>query len=191
MGILRGPAEWIKTLDLPRGFSVCELGDQYVTYESPHRLAREFYEDLGCTRYDSIDANGRATIAFDLNRKWKARVEPYDLVTDFGTGEHIFNQAEVWRTLHVLTKKNGFIVFDRPAQGYEAHGFYGVHETLYRDLAAANRYLLTHFARATTPRGELLRGVFKKLSDTKFANPQQGRYQTSIDHRALGEAGYA
>lgn len=180
MGILREPAEFIKALKLPKRFAVCELGDQWVTYEEPHLLAREFYRRMKFGRYESIDANGRGTITYDLNRKWKGKQGEFDLVTDFGTGEHVFNQAEVWRTVHVLTKPGGYIAFDRPSQGYEGHCFYRVDECLLHDLAAANRYTVIALERGKTTRGELIRGVFQKVEETRFTAPQQGRYQGSL-----------
>ena len=180
MGILAEPLAMVQALPLPKGFAVCELGDQWVTCELPHRLARELYEDMGCKRYESIDANGRGSITFDLNRKWHGKTAQFDLVTDFGTTEHIFNQAEVWRTIHVLTKRHGFIAFDKPSQGYVDHGFFNVHETMLRDLAAANRWRVVTLQRDTSNRGELLRGVFQKMHETKFLAPQQGRYQKAL-----------
>lgn len=180
MGILKEPADFIRALPLPNGFSVCELGDQYITHGT-RRLAAEFYRELGCKRYEAIDANGRGTFTHDLNVKWThEHWLPFDLVTDFGTGEHVFNQAQVWRTLHVLVKPGGFIVFDRPASGYPEHGFYNIHETLLLDIAEANRYDVRRLERTTTTRGELLRGVFRKRENRRFQIPQQGRYQKSL-----------
>lgn len=180
MGILKEPADFVRGLTLPKQFAVCELGDQWVTYEQPHRLAKEFFESLGCGRYESIDANGRGTITFDLNRKWHGKHGEFDLVTDFGTGEHIFNQAEVWRTMHVLAKPGGYLVFDHPSQGYEGHSFYRLDECVFRDLAAANAYTIVKLQKGTTTRGELVRGVFRKSGETKFTAPQQGRYRESL-----------
>jgi hypothetical protein len=184
MGILAEPARFVEALKLPKGFSVCELGDQWVTHVAPHRLAEEWYRDLGCGRYVSLDANGRGSMTVDLNQKWKHDIGTFDLVTDFGTGEHIFNQAEVWRTMHLLTKVGGYIVFDRPSDGYPGHCFYLVQETLFRDLADANGYDLMRLEQATTKRGSLWRGVFRKLRPGKFLAPQQGRYLKSM-RRAL------
>lgn len=201
MGILGGPLQFLKELPLQPGFSVCELGDQYITHGTPHRLAREFYEqDLGCSRYESVDGNARGTLTADLNRplvswdfglhrghfynyeNWFGR---FDLVTDFGTGEHIFDQAQVWRTIHDLCKAPGFIVFDRPISGYAVHGFYSINECLLRDLAAANEYEVQKLHWSKTSRGKLMRGVFKKVNAVPFANPQQGRYEKIL--RPLGK----
>lgn len=180
MGILAEPAQFVRDLKLRKGFSVCELGDQWITHETPHRLASAFYKELGAKYYESIDGNGRGTITYDLNTKWTQTLGPFDLVTDFGTGEHIFNQAQVWRTLHELTKKDGYIVFDRPTSGYPGHCFYHIQETLLTDLAAANDYQVVRLEHAETVRGTLIRGVFKKMLAHRFVTPQQGRYQKAL-----------
>ncbi len=183
MGILAEPAQFVRDLKLRKGFSVCELGDQWITHENPHRLAKDFYKELGCGRYESIDGNGRGTFLYDLNIKWAqkgSRWAPFDLVTDFGTGEHIFNQAQVFRTLHVLTAHKGFIVFDRPTSGYPGHCFYHVTEPLLIDIADANQYRVVRLEKAATVRGELWRGVFQKTTDRRFIIPQQGRYRKAL-----------
>jgi SAM-dependent methyltransferase len=176
MGILAEPEQFVRELPLRRGFTVCELGDQWITHTNPHRLARDLYVELGCSRYESIDGNGRGTITWDLNRKLPA-LGQFDLVTDFGTGEHVFNQAQVWRAVHELTKPGGYIVFDRPTKGYPGHCFYLSDESLFHDIAAANSYEVLRLERRETPRGELIRGVWRRTSDDKFRTPQQGRYK--------------
>ena len=181
MGILKEPVEFVEALKLPKGFSVCELGDQWVTYGTPHVLASDWYKRIGCGRYESIDGNDRGTWTHDLNRKLPAAVAPFDLVTDFGTGEHIFDQAQVWRTIHLLTKPGGYIAFDRPTAGYPGHCFYLINEGLIRDIAAANDYAILRLEPRKTSRGELIRGVFKKTGTaTKFQVPQQGRYRSIL-----------
>lgn len=180
MGILREPCDFIRKLPLPKSFTVCELGDQWVTHCDPHVLAAEWYRELGCGRYESIDGNGRGTITADLNKPLKPNPGTFDLVTDFGTGEHVFDQAQVWCTVHALTKPGGFIAFDRPTQGYVNHGFYNTHPDLFRDIAAANAYDIIFLEHAETKRGELVRGVFQRMSRDKFRYPQQGRYRKAL-----------
>lgn len=177
MGILGGPLEFVRALRLPRGFTVCELGDQWITHGTPHRLAREFYEEMGCSRYESIDGNGRGTITADLNRPLDPPPGQFDLVTDFGTGEHVWNQHQAWKTVHDLTRKGGYIVFDRPTQGYQVHCYWLANECVWTDLAAANDYDVERLEHSTTSRGELIRGVFRRRSSKKFRIPQQGRYK--------------
>lgn len=180
MGIQVEPAAFVAQLALPKGFSVCELGDQGMCGgPTKTALAKDWYLGLGCGRYVSIDGNGRGTMTADLNHP--IALEPFDLVTDFGTGEHIFDQAQVWRTMHDLTKPSGYIAFDRPAQGYQKHCFYLTNECLFRDLALANFYRVLWLERASMPRGELIRGVFQKPPiAAPFRVPQQGRYVESL-----------
>lgn len=180
MGIQREPAAFVTTLPLPKGFSVCELGDQGMCGgPTKTALAKDWYLGLGCGRYVSIDGNGRGTMTADLNQP--IALDPFDLVTDFGTGEHIFDQAQVWRTMHSLTKPGGYIAFDRPAQGYQKHCFYLANECLFRDLAEVNRYEVLWLERTSMPRGELIRGVYRRpMTDAAFVVPQQGRYRSDL-----------
>lgn len=179
MGIQKEPAAFVASLPLPKGFSVCELGDQGMCGgPTKTALAKDWYLGMGCGRYVSIDGNGRGTLTADLNQP--IALEPFDLVTDFGTGEHIFDQAQVWRTMHDLTTPGGFIAFDRPAQGYQKHCFYLVNECLFRDLARANHYKVLWFERTPMKRGELLRGVFQRTTGRPFVLPQQSRYLDSL-----------
>lgn len=179
MGIHNEPKNVVAGLvvagSLPKSFTVCELGDQWCTEVTPHELARDWYKRLGCGRYESIDGNGRGTLCFDLNRRLPD-IGVFDLVTDFGTGEHIFDQAQVWRTMHQLAKAGGYIVFDRPCQGYDGHCFYNTQESLFWDIAAANGYEVAGMARRRTTRGEMVTGAFRKGVAAKFKAPQQGRY---------------
>lgn len=178
MGILEEPLAFMRKLKLRPGFSVCELGDQYVTAKPRRYLAEEFYRELGCGKYVSIDGNGRGTYTHDLNLPLPADFGRFDLVTDFGTGEHIFNQFQVFKTIHYLMKpKGGLFAFDRPTQGYPEHCYFNAHECVWRDLAWANRYKIVRLERRETTRGELIRGVMRRIGDRKFVVPQQGRYK--------------
>jgi len=194
MGILKEPAQFVTDLKLPAGFSVCELGHQFMAGGELDVPASEFYKRLGCGRYESVDANGKGTVTADLNRPYVAftggpgfHTDFFDLVTDFGTGEHIFDQAQVWRTIHNLTKPGGYIAFDRPSQGYSKHCFYLITAGLIHDLALANGYVIMRLENKKTPRGQLLRGVLRTPRHAlPFQHPQQGRYQSSLKIQVAG-----
>lgn len=178
MGLQREMADQIAALPLPKGFSVCELGDQGISWEAKGHQAQRWYVERGCGRYVSIDGNGHGTMTADLNQP--VTLDPFDVVTDLGTGEHIFDQAQVWRTLHQLVKPGGYIAFDRPTHGYDTHCFYLTNECLFRDLAAANEYAVLWLARKPMTRGELIRGIFQRQSDAPFRVPQQGKYRPAL-----------
>lgn len=187
MGILARPAEIVRSLPLPKGFSVCELGNQFYRADGGKSPAREWYASLGAAHYTSIDANGQATWFADLNHPVATdhdfedfTPQLFDLVTDFGTGEHIFNQAQVFITLHDLCKVGGYIVIDRPMAGLEDHCFYSIHPTLLRDIAEANGYSIVHLERHAFGDGELLLGVFRKERNAPFQIPNQGKYKAML-----------
>lgn len=180
MGIYKSMADDISRLTLPKGFTVCELGSQMLVYETPKVSARVLYQLLGCSRYESIDGNGEGTILHDLNLPVVDHPRQYDLVTDFGTGEHVFDQAQVWRTVHDLTKVGGFIGVIRPEQGYPGHCFYRTDECLFHDIAYANEYMILKLEHVPTTRGNNILVFYQKRSKKTFRIPQQGRYQKSL-----------
>lgn len=179
MGIHLEPQRVVRSLRLAPGFRVFELGDQYVTQPSV-RPAVEFYNELGCGGYVSVDGNGRASLLADLNRPLGLDLKPFDLVTDFGTGEHIFDQAAVWRTVHSLCKIGGVICFDRPSGGYPGHCFYLTQRSLFVDIAKANGYKILALEERSTTRGTMVCGAFRRQRKGKFVVPMQGRYAKTL-----------
>lgn len=179
MGIWQGMADDIAALPLPKGFHVAELGSQMLVSVVPHRPARELYESLGCGRYEAIDGNGQGTILHDLNLP-VPDIGTFDLVTDFGTGEHIFDQVQVWRTIHSLTKVGGFIGVIRPEQGYPGHCFYRTDECVFRDVAAANAYQILKLQHIKTTRGNNILTFYRRTKKGSFQIPQQGRYARDL-----------
>ena len=177
MGMQAEPAELVRNLARRSGFSVCELGDQYTLHKDRKTLSRDWFLELGAGRYEAIDGNGRGTIEADLNKPLLMAVGQFDLVTDFGTGEHIFDQAQVWKTLHNLCKVGGHIIVDRPSEGYYGHCFYLINEGLIRDIAEANDYHLKTLWERKTPRGKLICGLMEKTVDAPFKVPNQSRYR--------------
>src|SRR3546814_7323570 len=80
----------------------------------------------------------------DLNKPIKGHhydlLGKFDLVTNNGTGEHIFNQDAVFENVHDLAKVGGAMLHILPMSPWVNHGFYNYNPILFRDIAAANRY---------------------------------------------------
>jgi len=171
-------ADDIARLKLPKHFHVAELGSQELAY-GPRVPAVTLYKSLGCGRYVSIDGNKAGTILHDLNLPLP-NIGAFDLVTDFGTGEHIFDQAQVWRTIHSLTKVGGYIGVIRPEQGYPGHCFYRTDECWFRDVAAANGYTVLKLQHIGTQRGNNILAFYRRTSAEDFRIPQQGRYYKDL-----------
>ena len=116
--------------------SVCELGNQ--TWQG--KSAASYYRTIGITDYACLDCNSKhGAILVDLNEPVDIKRQ-FDLVTNNGTGEHIFDQAMVLRNMHTLCRPGGHMIHVMPFHNWHNHGFYSFHPVLYRDLAAANGY---------------------------------------------------
>lgn len=104
--------------------------------------AAALYTLFGYERYRSVDLmDPRADWKLDLNYPMRLR-ERFELVTNFGTAEHVFNIAAVFRSMHDALKPGGIGLHILPAFGEVDHGFFNVHPTLYFDIARANNYIV-------------------------------------------------
>jgi len=155
---------------IPRGAAVLDLGPQdlWIEREPLQRIARRhvnradcekaldaifdgksprpgaqpaFYSIFGGGSYHSIDlTDPRADFALDLNLSLPPNVGSYDVVTNFGTTEHVFNIGQAFANIHKLLKVGGVQLHAIPSYGYIDHGFYNIHPCTYLDMAKANEY---------------------------------------------------
>lgn len=159
------------------------------------RWTAALYEALGF-RYVSFDiALGRSTRYTDLNREsvpddMRGRA---DLVTNFGTTEHIINQMNCFEFIHDLTKPGGIIWHNLPASDYLGHGFFKYDVNFFFTMARSNDYEILEwrtnmhvnsdeFYRTPDffhelglprlePRASSVEFVFRKRHDAPFAPP--------------------
>ncbi len=130
----------IDTLGLNEG-AVCEIGNQTYIKNGERVSSEVFYKDRGFGRYVSLDVCDRwGSIITDLNEVYTDHEGEFALVTNNGSGEHIFNIAAWMETVHRLCKTGGTMVHCLPFQGDINHGFFSFHPVLFRDLAYANNY---------------------------------------------------
>lgn len=96
------------------------------------------------------------TIVFDLNVQspGKDLAARFDLVTNFGTTEHLINQYQAFKTMHELAKPGGLIYHDLPLSGYHEHGYFSYNPLFFRQLALANDYnvILERYSNGGTTR---------------------------------------
>jgi hypothetical protein len=142
--------------------SVVEFGNQRFRYDqdwvehcskiahknikTPVEFVWEFFDGLGYSDYLAIDINTELrSIAMDLNFILKDKYQyeaQFDLVTNNGTGEHIFDQRVVFENMHNLCCVNGVMLCVLPFSPWINHGFYNFNPNLFRDICAANNYEL-------------------------------------------------
>lgn len=117
-------------------------------------LAKVLYRVVfDCVTYRAIDLNGTEVAwRYDLNRPLPTD-ETFHVVTNFGTSEHVFDQAQIFRSIHALARPGGLMLHALPHQGGPNHGFFNYHPTFFHDLAAANGYRIAALF-LMTPDGE-------------------------------------
>jgi hypothetical protein len=93
--------------------------------------------------YQALDIfEAERTTLFDLNvdAPGKALAGRFDLVTNFGTTEHVINQLRCFRTMHELARVGGILYHDLPHGGFPDHGYFHYTPRFFEDLARANDY---------------------------------------------------
>jgi len=133
--------------------------NRLVYFSTPRRGERTTLlseiTDLTNIEYNSVDVcPGLRTELLDLN------FDPlpdhlrgqYDVVLNFGTTEHIFNQWNCFEVMHDALKPGGVAYHQLPASGYLDHGYYCYTPLFFREMAQANAYVIEHLS--VTPAGE-------------------------------------
>lgn len=167
-----------------------------------YRLVLEF------ASYSAIDLDDVPDgLKHDLNHPVPMK-RRFDLVTNIGTAEHVFDIAQVFATVHDRTEPGGLMIHTAPVNGWWDHGFYAVQPTLYFDVAAANGYETVSLTCATlkpfdavsvTTREDFLRiaeagrlgthavvncVLRKGAEDAPFRVPIQGIYAGTVSSEA-------
>jgi hypothetical protein len=156
----------------------------------------------------AIDLHGVTSQRFDLNQPVPLDRQ-FDLTLDFGTGEHVFNVYQFFKTAHEMTRSGGTMIHGTPVTGWIDHGFYSFQPTLYWDLASTNGYTVIGMAygqlqpfklKSMNRREDVLAmaraGGFgdngmvfavlrKAAEETPFRTPMQGFYDGSLPDRLV------
>lgn len=199
-----GEANWYGDHDPEEVF--CGAGERCDPQDG-YAMARLIYKAIFDPKLrHAIDAGGPTAEWLDLNKPIKLK-QQYDVVYNHGTAEHVFNIAQVFRTMHEACKDGGLMIHECPFTGWVDHGFYCLQPTLFWDLAKANDYRIKfaaveHLASRTFEpipcrdavletrrRGQLadnlmLYVVLRKTVDAEFRIPMQGVYAGQVSEAA-------
>lgn len=112
--------------------------------DSSAPFARDFWNWLGF-EYASIDIDGSpGSMPLDLNydEAPPLALGKYQLVTNFGTTEHVANQLNAFEVIHNLTALGGVMIHHLPMQGMFNHGLINYNPKFFWMLARSNGYKL-------------------------------------------------
>src|SRR3990167_5461502 len=163
--------------------SVMELGSQnlYADQYPGNPYGSVYYQGKGI-KYNCIDLNGENNaIKIDLEKplpEFSTSQElniKYNLLTDFGTSEHIRDAYVINKTIYDLTEPDGYIIRENPKTGnWKDHGFNYVTMDFYRKLCSANNLkiilLSEHPAVGNITDGWNVCCVMKKNSNSPFVS---------------------
>ncbi len=147
-----------------------ELGNQAL--KGIGGVAKYYFQDLGVDHV-SIDKNGLdGAIKLDLQKKIEdpLLVGAFDVLTNFGTTEHILSQYVCWMNIHKLVKQGGIFIHLVPRVGHwHRHGDHKYNLEFFQKLAAACDYtIVKNFVRKADPKKDLICCTMIKKRDNKF-----------------------
>jgi hypothetical protein len=113
---------------------------EHLAQDAPR--ARDFWTWLGFD-YAAVDFDGSpGSIPLDLNfdPAGASHVGKYQLVTNFGTTEHVANQLNAFKIIHDFAEVGGLMVHALPMQGMLNHGLVNYTPKFFWMLARSNGY---------------------------------------------------
>lgn len=121
--------------------SILDIGYQTNTHVGG--TVEDWYRKRGAKSYSALDlVEKNGAVYADLN--YPVNSPQVDIVCNNGTSEHLFNQSQVFKTIHDLAKET--MVHCLPCSPWINHGFFNYNPTLFLDLAEANNYTLVSMA---------------------------------------------
>jgi hypothetical protein len=101
---------------------VCELGDQcFIAMDDKHlngTACKHYYEKAGVELYIAFDLSGRnGSFKIDLCKNHDFMPQ-FDIVTNYGTIEHVNYQYEAFKNMHDLCMMRGIMLHGFPLSGH-------------------------------------------------------------------------
>jgi SAM-dependent methyltransferase len=105
----------------------------------------------------------------------------YDVVLNFGTTEHVFNQWNSFALMHEALKPGGVLYCVLPASGYLDHGYYCYTPLFFKDLAKANGYKMVDMFVAQAGESRLKALNMDMRRETQFLQSNSARLAPDED----------
>lgn len=138
---VRGSLAWF-TDQLPKLRPAADYSDAEIAAFADKGLLGNFLKacGFGYLALDIFEADNTELFDLNLHDPPDHLRGQHDLVTNFGTTEHVLDQRRSFQTMHELVRPGGLIYHDLPMSGYHNHGYFGYNPLLFHHLADANGY---------------------------------------------------
>lgn len=163
-----------------------ELGNQRMgIWDRPdyYRPYKDILIEKGIKEHISIDLNGEnGALKLDLGKEITQWKNYFDVVTNFGTGEHVNNQYMVYKNIHEVCRVGGAMLhFVPPVGDWPRHCPYRYRKDFFQILAQLNGYEMPYFekllVRNPNPRKNrhlfisiLIKGIKDFITEELFMN---------------------
>jgi hypothetical protein len=151
-------------------------------------FTKDFWEWLGCTYMAADVDTAPHIIRLDLNFDDvpDGHRGKYQLVTNFGTTEHVANQNQAMKVIHDLTAVDGVMVHNLPMQGHSNHGMFNYNPKFFWLLSRSCRYrwldMRVAWGAASTP---LCPDIAAEVAKYNPENAERIRQQRALDASLL------
>lgn len=154
------------------GLRMAEFGNQQFRKDTLGVIlpAKRVFEALG-VKHVSFDLNGKdGALRVDLGRPIPKEFHgQFDLVTNFGTMEHVEGQEQCWQNIHDLCRPGGYMVHSVPEVGsWSEHcKYHYTQDTFIREVAKRNYEILILRRNTLVPNRHLIEACFQKKEEAK------------------------
>ena len=181
----------------PSGLEMMEIGSQGITVPGiSYKVAKHYFESLGFT-HTSIDLDGLyGSLVLDLTAPLTDFYNKYDIITNFGTSEHVENQFACFENIHYFCKDNGIMIHSVPLpDNWVIHCKYHYPPAFFDQLGLACGYEVCENKSFNMASGKDKRGlvnvVFRKKGSIDFISKNEfvkipmsiGEYTTNHNNR--------
>ncbi len=167
-----------------------ELGNQKIL--SKGKNGKEF--NRGCSKeiftlkgveHTSFDLNALDdAIALDLCKPLPSKWNGYfDMVTNYGTTEHVGNQYQVFKNIHEMTRVGGAMIHSVPHHGYwKSHCPFHYDMSFFKELALDNGYEISYTEIQKRHRTNLLVNTVLLKVDQEFQTEESFKRNQGLFH---------
>jgi hypothetical protein len=150
---------------------IAELGSQFVVGEEWGSYGPPYFKDvfkhLDITSFDYNGENGaiKVDLSIPIGEEYKNQ---YDIVTNFGTTEHVSNQHTCWKNIFDMLKPDGLVISEIPRKNnWPNHCKYYYDEVSFNSLS--DDFIIMEISNIFYDgQGDLIYTVLRKKHDGEF-----------------------
>jgi 2-polyprenyl-3-methyl-5-hydroxy-6-metoxy-1,4-benzoquinol methylase len=163
---------------------IAELGNQIYKADGLHISAKKMFGVAGILEHVSIDYNGKdGALVYDLTEELPEELHgKFDIVTNFGTIEHLNNQYQGYKNADALCKVGGTMIHNHPAFSSRnvGHCEFFATKKFFKNLAGMCKYEIVSLTETPDPSKKIVKADLVKTVDTFSLEPTNLIYELIV-----------